>query len=136
MYEKDYIMRVIESFSRMIAIILGLREKGELDSAYSLILEAYGSVLKVDPEELNSYTEEQWNMFCEVRTPMEIEMLAELMELDGEVLLDSGKPEGGCRKLFKALELLRIVDENSDTFSVTRFDKITSLEQKLSGSEY
>lgn len=84
-------MRVIESFSRMIAIILGLREKGELDSAYSLILEAYGSVLKVDP--------------------------------------------GVFRKLFKALELLRIVDENSDTFSVTRFDKITSLEQKLSGLE-
>lgn len=136
MYEKDYIMRVVEAFSRMISIILGYREKGDMDSAYRHILEAYGSVLKVDPEELNSYTDEQWESFCEVRTPQEIEMLAELMKLDGEILMDSGKPEVVCRKLFKALELLKRVEESSDTFSITRFDKIASLEQKLSGSEY
>lgn len=92
MYEKDYFMRVIEAFSRMISIILGYREKGDMDSAYRHILEAYGSVLKVDPVELNSYTEEV------------------------------------CRKLYKALELLKRVEESSDTFSITRFDKIASLE--------
>ena len=38
MYEKDYIMKMIEAFSMMIAKIMGLKEKGELDRAGALIL--------------------------------------------------------------------------------------------------
>jgi hypothetical protein len=40
------------------------------------------------------------------------------------------------RLLYKSLELLKYVDDHTHTFSVVRFDKITSLEQKLSGADY
>ena len=40
MYERDYVLRMIEVFAKMIAAILGLREKGELDKARSLVEEA------------------------------------------------------------------------------------------------
>ena len=33
MYERDYILRLIEAFAKMLAAIVGLREKGELDKA-------------------------------------------------------------------------------------------------------
>ncbi|MCK5068234.1 MAG: hypothetical protein KAR16_12370 [Bacteroidales bacterium] len=136
MYEKDYIMRMIEAFAKMIAAILGHREKGELDKARQLVEEAYDTVLKMNSGEVKGYDEEQWKQFCSKRTPEELEMLADLLKVEGEILIDSGKPEGVCVLLFKALELLKLVEAQSDAFSLTRFDKISQLEQKLSGSKY
>lgn len=136
MYERDYVLRMIEVFAKMIAAILGLREKGELDKARSLVEEAYDTVLKVNSGEIKEYDEEQWKQFCSKRSPEELEMLADLLKVEGEIMLDSGKSEGVCELLFKALELLRLVELQSNAFSMTRFDKISELEQKLSGSEY
>ena len=136
MYERDYIMRMIEAFAKMIAAILGFREKGEMDKARALVVEAYETVLKMNSEEVKGYDEEDWKQFCSKRSPEELEMLADLLEVEGEILLDSGKPEGVCMLLFKALELLKLVEAQSDAFSVTRFNKISELEQKLSGTKY
>jgi hypothetical protein len=135
MYEKDYIMRMVEAFARMISIIMGFREKGELDSAYGMILEAYGSVLKVDPGELENYTQAQWNNFYRERTSHELEMLADLMKLEGEILTEKGKPEVVLKKQMKALELLIIVEEKTNTYSQARVDNISELKKKLSGSD-
>lgn len=136
MYEKDFIMRMLEAFSMMIAKIIGLREKGELDKAGALILDAYDTILKIDPEALKSFGEEEWEKFCSERTSEELEMIAELMQLEGEIRIDTGNPDGVYRLLFKSLELLKYVEKQSDTFSVVRFEKISSLEEKLSGSDY
>lgn len=136
MYEKDYIMRMIEAFARMLAAIIGLKQKGDLDKARELMEEAYDTVLKVNSGEIKAYDQEQWNQFCSKRSPEELEMLADLLKVEGEIMLDSGHPEGVCQLLFKALQLLKLVDAQSDAFSVTRFDKISQLEQQLSGSDY
>ena len=136
MYERDYIMRMIEAFAKMIAAIVGLREKGELDKARSLVEEAYDTVLKVNSEEIKEYDQDQWNQFCSKRSPEELEMLADLLKVEGEIMLDSGKPEGVGKILFKAFQLLKLVEVQSGAFSLTRFDKITELEQKLSGFDY
>lgn len=135
MYEKDYIMKMVEAFARMIARIIGLKEIGEPDRAASLILEAYDTILKMDPEELHNFDEAAWDRFCKERTPQEIEMIAELFKLEGEIRIDSGDRDGAYRLLFKSLDLLKYADNQSDTFSVTRFEKISSMEQKLSGAD-
>ncbi|TFH22397.1 MAG: hypothetical protein E4H10_13845 [Bacteroidia bacterium] len=136
MYERDYIMRMIEAFAKMIAAIVGLREKGELDKARSLVEEAYDTVLKVNSGEIKEYDDEQWKQFCSKRSPEELEMLADLLKVEGEIMLDSGKPEGVGELFLKALTLLKLVEAQSGAYSMTRFDKITELEQKLSGSDY
>lgn len=136
MYERDYIMRMIEAFAKMIAAIIGLREKGELDKARALVEEAYQTVLKVNSGEIKEFDDEQWKQFCSQRSPEELEMLADLLKVEGDILIDTGQAEEVCELLFKALELLKLVEAQSGTFSLTRFDKITELEQKLSGSEY
>jgi hypothetical protein len=136
MYEKDYIMKMVEAFSRMIARIMGLKEKGELNKAEALILEAYDTILKIDPDTLRNFDDRAWDSFCRQRTPQELEMIADLFRVEGEIRIDLGDHEGVCRLLFKSLELLKYVDDHTDTFSVLRFDKISSLEQKLSGADY
>lgn len=136
MYEKDYIMRMVEAFSKMIARITGLREKGELDKAGSLLHEAYDTILKINPESLKNFDEAEWEQFCSERSAEELEMIAELLKIEGEIRIDTGRPEGVCRLLFKSLELLKYVDDQSDTFSLLRFERISSLEEKLSGVDY
>jgi hypothetical protein len=136
MYEKDYIMKMLEAFSRMIARIAGLKEKGELDKAEALVMEAYETVLKIDPDSLNQFKEKDWERFCRERSKEELEMVAELLKLEGEIRIETGNPEGVCHMLIKSLELLRMVESQSDTFSVSRFNKISSLEEKLSGADY
>lgn len=134
MYEKDYIMRMIEAFARMLAAILGFKQKGELDKARALIEEAYDTILKVSSGELKAYDQEQWEQFCSKRSPEELEMLADLLKVEGEILLDTGNTEGADALLFKALQLFRLTDSQSHAYSVTRVDKISQLEQRLSGS--
>jgi len=136
MYERDYIMKMVEAFSRMIARIMGLKEKGELNKAEALILEAYDTILKIDPDTLRNFDDRAWDSFCRERTPQELEMIADLFRVEGEIRIDLGDRAGVCRLLFKSLELLKYVDDHTDTFSVLRFDKISSLEQKLSGADY
>lgn len=136
MYERDYILRMIEAFAKMLAAIVGLRQRGELDKARMLVEEAYESILKTDPGEVKSLDEDQWKQFCSKRSPEELEMLADLLRVEGEILMDVGKPEGVCQLLFKALELLKLVEAQSTAFSLARFDKISQLEEKLSGADY
>ena len=45
MYEKDYIMKMLEAFSGMIARIVGIKEKGELDKA----IMAYKKAIALKP---------------------------------------------------------------------------------------
>ena len=127
---------MVEAFSRMIARIMGLKEKGELNQAEALILEAYDTILKIDPETLRNFDDGAWETFCRERSPQELEMIADLFRLEGEIRIDLGDREGVCRLLFKSLELLKYVDDHTATFSLPRFDKISSLEQKLSGTDY
>jgi phosphoglycolate phosphatase-like HAD superfamily hydrolase len=131
MYQRDYIMRMIEAFARMIAAILGLREKGDLDKARALVEEAYETILKINSGEIKQYDKEQWRQFCIKRTPEELEMLADLLKVEGEIMQDSGKAEEGSSFFYKALELLKLVEAQSGTYSLTRAEKISELEQKL-----
>jgi len=126
---------MVEAFSKIIARILGLREKGELDKAERLVMEAYDTVLKVDPVALKQFGENDWEKFCRERSQEELEMIAELLKLEGEIRIDSGNREGVCRLFLKSLELLKLVESQSATFSLARFDKISSLEEKLSGAD-
>jgi len=132
MYERDYIMRMIEAFAKMIAAIIGLREKGELDKAWALVEEAYERILKVNAGEIKAFDDEQWKQFCTKRSREELEMLADLLRAEAEIMSESGNTRGAGELFFKALQLLKIVDAQSASFSIARIDKISELEQKLS----
>lgn len=135
MYQKDYILRMIEAFAKMIAGIIGLIKKGDREGAIHKIMETYDTILKINPEELYQYDDPAWYRFCNERNLDELEMVAELFKLEGEIRMDAGNPEEGLRLLFRSLELFKYVDGQSHTFSVIRFEKISSLEETLSGAD-
>jgi hypothetical protein len=136
MYQKDYIMRMIEAFAKMIAGIVGLIKKGDPEGASDRIVETYDTILKINPVDLYQYDDSEWYQFCNEKTLEELEMIAELLKLEGEIRMVSGNSDGAYRLLFKSLELLKYVDVQSGTFSVLRFEKISSLEEKLSGADH
>jgi len=47
-----------------------------------------------------------------------------------------GGLEGVCLILYKALELLKLSEAQSSSFSLSRLDMISQLEEKLSGADY
>ena len=136
MYQKDYIMRMIEAFAKMVAGIIGLIKKGDPDGAISRIKETYDIILKINPEELYQFDDHEWYTFCKERSLDELEMIAELFKLEGEIRMDAGNSDEGLRMLYRSLELFKYVDGQSGTFSVVRFEKITSLEEVLSGADH
>jgi len=136
MYQKDYIMRMIEAFAKMVAGIIGLIKKGDPDGARTLIKEAYDTILKINPEELYQYDDPEWYKFCNERSLDELEMIAELFKLEGEIRMDAGNSEESLRMRYRSLELFKYVDEQSGTYSVIRFEKISSLEDELSGADH
>jgi hypothetical protein len=136
MYQKDYIMRMIEAFAKMVAGIIGLIKKGDPDGAISRIKETYDIILKINPEELYQFDDHEWYTFCKERSLDELEMIAELFKLEGEIRMDAGNSDEGLRMLYRSLELFKYVDGQSGTFSVVRFEKITTLEEELSGADH
>jgi len=136
MYQKDYIMRMIEAFAKMVAGIVGLIRKGDPDTALARIKETYDTILKIDPEELYQYDDPEWYKFCNERNLDELEMVAELLKLEGEIRMDTGKSEEGLRLLYRSLELFNYVDGQSGTFSVFRSEKISTLKEELSGDDH
>jgi len=136
MYQKDYIMRMIEAFAKMVAGIVGLIRKGDPDTALARIKETYDTILKIDPEELYQYDDPEWYKFCNERNLDELEMVAELLKLEGEIRMDTGKSEEGLRLLYRSLELFNYVDGQSGTFSVVRSEKISTLKEELSGDDH
>jgi len=136
MYQKDYIMRMIEAFAKMVAGIIGLIKKGDPDGAITRIKETYDIILKINPEELYQFDDHEWYSFCNERSLDELEMIAELFKLEGEIRMDAGNSDEGLRMLYRSLELFKYVDGQSGTFSVVRFEKITSLEEELSGADH
>ena len=136
MYQKDYIMRMIEAFAKMVAGIIGLIKKGDPDGAISRIKETYDIIIKINPEELYQFDDHEWYTFCKERSLDELEMIAELFKLEGEIRMDAGNSDEGLRMLYRSLELFKYVDGQSGTFSVVRFEKITTLEEELSGADH
>ena len=135
MIERDYILRLVQQFSRMMAHIMGLKEKGRHAEALDEIKHVYKTVLKLEHEQVIGFERDDWKEFLSERAIEEWEMAADLLRLEGEVLLDMNKPEGVCAKLFTALDILKHVNESGKAFSLERMSKIADLEDKLAGEQ-
>ena len=133
MFERDYILRIIQQFSRMVAYIIGLKEKGQYDEALKEIKEVYGNTLKLEYDEVIGYDDDGWDQFFKTHAVHEWEMVADLLKLEGEILLETKKIEGTCYRLYKSLDLLHHVEVTDKTYSLDRMQKIAAIEDILSG---
>lgn len=134
MYQKDYILRMIEMLADLIALIVGLIKKGDYDKASERLGRVYYDMLKQDAsffiiipeEELIPRLLEEHNF-----TNGHLEILAELFNTEAELSLAKGNRSGSLEYSRKALRLFRFVDEEQKTYIQERIEKIEAIQKRI-----
>lgn len=135
MYQKDYILRMIEMFGDLIAGILSLIKNGDLDKASQGIENVFYDFLKEDAAFFNNISEkdltdrllEEHNF-----TDGHLEILAELFYAQGELANAQGKTEDCLRYYRKSLQLFDFIEKEFKTFSVERQSRISLIQTQIS----
>jgi hypothetical protein len=135
MYQKDYILRMVEMLGQMIAAILGLIKKGELQLAQKSIDEAYLQMLRKDArffqniplDELTSTLLEDHNY-----TKNHLEILAELQLAEAELQYAIKDYPGSLTFYEKSLCLFEFVEKEGKTYSEERLAKMKQIREKIS----
>jgi hypothetical protein len=135
MYQKDYILRMIEMLGELIRAILGLIVKGNFEQAEEKISEAYLTFLRKDAsffhliprEKLTSTLLTEHNY-----TNGHLEILAELFYAEA-CLQDARGNLPECLVMYeKSLTLFSFTDENIRTYSEDRIEKIEKIRSRIS----
>lgn len=132
MLQRDYIQRMIEQISKIMALLMGLDVPEE---RIKIINEAYEEWLKTNPDFLRTLSPDN---IVEVLVrgkgynAEQIEFLAELMAEEGKAELDRGNITAGQDLLRKTLVLFDYVNDEQQLFSIERMQKIGEVEALLS----
>lgn len=134
MYEEDYIMRIIQEF--FLALDKAIHRKKNLDNPSdqeNSISDLYGSYFQADSAFFYGYDVMTILGFlrerCEEQDlPMMIEMISELFYQDALLKTDDALK---ANLLEKALFFFIYLDEQSDTYSVERKEKIAYIKRIL-----
>jgi len=134
MYQKDYILRMIEMLGDLLAAIFGLLRKGDYDQATEKLEDVYYDILKEDAAFFRSIPKE--NLTHELLekhdyTNGHLEILAELFNAEAELAGAQGKPQGCLEYSEKALLLFEFIDLQQKTLSLERLDKMTLIRDRI-----
>ena len=136
MYQKDYILRMIEMLGDLLAAIFGLVRKGDYNQASDKLERIYYDMLKEDAaffrsiprDELTDVLLEKHNY-----TNGHLEILAELFNAEAELEMAQGNGVGSLEYSEKSLLLFEFIDTRQKTLSLERLDKMTSIRERISG---
>jgi len=134
MYQKDYILRMIEMLGDLLAAIFGLVIKGDDFKASEKLEQIYYDMLKEDAvffrsipkEELTHRLLEEHNY-----TSGHLEILAELFNAEAELALAQGDSTGSLEFSEKSLLLFEYVDVYRRTLSLERLDRMSVLRERV-----
>jgi len=134
MYQKDYILRMIEMLGDLLAAIFGLVIKGDYFKASEKLEQIYYDMLKEDvvffrsipKEELTHRLLEEHNY-----TSGHLEILAELFNAEAELALAQGDSTGSLEFSEKSLLLFEYVDVYRRTLSLERLDRMSVLRERV-----
>lgn len=134
MYQRDFIMKMVEMLTELVAGILGLIKKGEFDKAEQSIDNAYRDLLKNDAtfftgipsDELTDVLIGEHNY-----TNGHLEILSELFYTQAELLSAQSKLGESADYYIKALKLVSFVVNESGTFSIEKHSKIQYIENRI-----
>lgn len=123
MYQRDYIVRMIEMIAELVAGILGLIKKGEFKKASQSIESAYRDILRQDAaffqgiplEELTDKLIGEHNY-----TNGHLEILSELFFAQAELSYAGGNKNESLQYYKKSLTLLDFIINESKSFSLEK----------------
>lgn len=135
MYQRDFVLRMIELLAELVAGILALIKNGDFPKASHSIENAYQELLKQEAKFFIKIPEDKLtNVLLQEHnyTNGHLEILSELFYLEGEVLYAQKKNEKGLKFYQKSLCLLEFVIDESQTFSFKHQSKLALLQNRIS----
>ena len=134
MYQKDYILRMVEMLAEMIAIILGLAKKGDYKQASERLSRVYYDMLKQDASFFRTIPEEELtNKLLKEHdyNNGHLEILAELFNAEAELEFAQGNRAGSLEYSRKSLTLFEFIDKELKTYSAERINKMKSIRDRV-----
>jgi hypothetical protein len=134
MYQRDYILRMIEMIAQLIGGILKLIKTGELNRASQDLQSAYRLAFQHDSLKLKDIPEEKLidTLIQEYHyTTGHLEMLAELFYTEAELLNAEKEQAESLLYYRKSLALYEYIDKDYRAYSQERLDKIQAIKERL-----
>lgn len=134
MYQRDYILRMIEMLAQLIAGILKLIKTGDINQASHALENAYHFAFQHDSLKLRDLPEEKLieTLLKELHyTSGHLEMLAELFFAEAELLRAEEKQTDSSLLYRKSLALYETIDKESRSFSQDRQNKMLIIRDRL-----
>ncbi len=134
MYQKDYILRMIEMLGDLLAAIFGLIRKGNYQQAEENLDRVYYDMLKEDASFFRSVPKDELTQTLLAKhnyTNGHLEILAELFNAEAELDLAQGNNDECVGYSEKALLLFEYVDTQERTLSMERLDKMNRIRERI-----
>ncbi len=134
MIRKDYILRMIEEIGKMIAIMLGLLNKGENQQAQKLYAEGLKRSLDLDEDAILNMEVGQMRIIFEDRFGESfegLEVLAGLLVAGGDMHVKNKHCSKAKSSYVKAMQLYSLVESESGTYSVSRQAQMSKMLQLI-----
>ena len=138
MYQKDYILRMIEMLGEMIAGILGLIRKGNFEQAEDKLENLYFTMLKEDAAFFRDIPADELTdklLHDHNYTNGHLEVLAELFNAEAELRKAKGDSKGSLEYSQKSLRLFEFIDIEYKTYSQERVDKMSEIRERIRSLE-
>jgi hypothetical protein len=137
MFQRDYILRMIEMLGDLIAGILGLIKKGEFDKASQSLDNVYYEMLREDASFFRKIPNNELTkqlLQDHHYTHGHLEILAELFYAQAELAFAQNQIDESMEFYQKSLILLEFVVKESNTFSMEKQGKLEMLRQKINNA--
>ncbi|MCX6229011.1 MAG: hypothetical protein NTV75_07550 [Bacteroidia bacterium] len=134
MFQKDYILRMVEMIGEFIAVILGLLKRGDLEQAERILERGYMDFLRQDAAFFHSLSDEKLTIGLIEEHHYQhghLSVLAELFFAEGELCDAQGKLNRAGKCYEKSLVLLEFLEKEDRTWSEKREERITVIRKKI-----
>ena len=135
MFQKDYILRMIEMIGDLIAVIIGLLKKGDPEQAEKILERSYYEFLRQDASFFQLIPKDQLTnqlLSDHNYTNGHLAVLAELFYAEAMVSEAQNKPEN-CKQYYeKSLVLLEFLENEDKTWSAKREERMNLIKEKIS----
>jgi len=133
MPKEDYLLKYLEKLSRVIAAMLGFRDKGFPEDGLHLADETYKEMLGIDLDELAVMPVDIFieRVRKENYNPSYLQAIAQMTHETAKSFLSQGCEQNAQAFYLKTLQLYHLLNERDKTFSFEREMIITELEKKI-----
>ena len=134
MFQKDYILRMIEMIGDLIAAILGLIKKGDLEQAEKMIERGYYELLRRDASFFQLIPKEHLTdklLGDHHYTNGHLTVLAELFYAEAMVSKAYDKRDNSRVCFEKSLLLLEFLEQSDKTYSDKRIERMNLIKEQL-----